>query len=460
MSQNISLNEIRAAIGYSFRSPALITTAFTHPSFDGADNNLSLVFLGERLLELAIADHIVSHNASLSEKGLSERLERTKKALEYQNFISEHSLSGSIRLSPANEKLRESRELHGRIFLAITAAIYKDGGLPSLKSFLLPLLRATDDSEHYTPKVFKTQSADADSDAAFEAIFSATTKRAAPKRNVISDAIASVEKSSAKDADKAKKPEREKDAPSEKPERKGGIFKALRLSKERRSSTETENVKAQRTEVSDTESAEPKRSFIRDALSPVSLPESMRTAGYKNQYKKNPAENASEHNTKNAKACLQEYVQKKVRAASVTLSYSTEKCDGGFISEVSLAGNVLAKGEGISQKLAEQNAASLAYEEIKRRHEHFSPVFEELRRLRAEDTSQKENYVSRLNEHFQKQYRSANAPITYVPRRSEDKKIFGVAVIFNGEELATGTGASLREARQDAAKKLCESLNI
>ena len=48
------IRELQETIGYTFRNPALLRTALTHPSH-GARNNQRLEFLGDAVLELCVS---------------------------------------------------------------------------------------------------------------------------------------------------------------------------------------------------------------------------------------------------------------------------------------------------------------------------------------------------------------------------------------------------------------------
>ena len=69
------------------------------------------------------------------------------------DFIVENDLEGCIILSENSEALRDSKTVHHEIFLATIAAIYRDGGISSLKSFIIPILKGLDGEARYTPKL-------------------------------------------------------------------------------------------------------------------------------------------------------------------------------------------------------------------------------------------------------------------------------------------------------------------
>lgn len=512
MTQNFSQNTVQSALGYYFKTPNLLSAAFTHVSASDTENNEGLIFLGEKLFDFVISDYVFSRFPFSVEKQLSGRLNDFKKALNFQSFISDKGLTRYIDLSASNEKLRDDRRIHGDIFLAILAAIYKDGGLPSLKAFILPLLRATDNDEHYQPK------GATESDAK-----GGTVAEAA--RIARLDTASEIQKSLKPEA-KSEKPESDKSRNSrhklksenkglsdigltlksqkdiknekiseekaeEKPSKKGvNLLKAIILPSKNRKKDE-KPVTSDMTEEKEEPSVknEPKRSFIRDALAPVSLPESMRNPKPRRPYKtteepvssdRHPSnassfsqkqDNASSFeknninddytdDSENYKSLLQEYVQKNIRSANVLIRYNTARVDNTFVTEISLDGKTLAKADGSTKKLAEKSAAKLAYSEISDSESNLYSWFASLSEQGIASQKSTGNYISRLNEYYQKKAHVSAAPLTYEPRPSGEKKSFSVAIMFNGEELAVGTAHTVKDAKQAAAKKVCEKLKI
>jgi ribonuclease-3 len=72
----------------------------------------------------------------------------------------------------------------------------------------------------------------------------------------------------------------------------------------------------------------------------------------------------------------------------------------------------------------------------------------------------KTDFVSKINQHFQKTQRLSSAPITYEKRHSPKKGIFRIAVVYEGKEVGVGDGKTPKEAKQNAAKEACRTLNI
>ncbi len=485
MTKVFSHNTVQSALGYYFKTPELLSAAFTHVSLGDTDNNETPAFLGERLIDFIISDYVCTRYPFSTEKQLKARLDGFKKALDYQGFISERKLSGHIRLSPSSESLRESKALHGEIFLAVCAAIYRDGGLPAFKAFILPLVRAVDSESRYAPKNESVTATDmtakrtAKDSSTTDKPYVSDIKSVEGSKVKLSAVKDEVKADRLKKEDEAKKTGVEKNS-SEKSEpqkeKKGvSLFKALIMpSKGRKKDAEptpTDTKTVRQTETPsepETEVKEVRRSFIRDALAPVSLPESMRNPKPRKPYKPAETSTASEtaeeknasmpSDNENYKSLLQEYIQKNIRSANVLIKYTTERVGSSFKSEITLDGKVLAKGEGDIKKTAEKEAARIAYEQLADGKSSLSSWFTSLSTLTPERAPM--SYVSKLNEYYQKKSRTSSAPLAYEPRPSDERKTFLVAIIFNGEELSVGKGNTVKDAKQDAAKKACEKLNI
>jgi len=54
------LNQLEEQIGYTFQSPLLLLQAVTHRSMEGSINNERLEFLGDGVLNLLIAEHLIA----------------------------------------------------------------------------------------------------------------------------------------------------------------------------------------------------------------------------------------------------------------------------------------------------------------------------------------------------------------------------------------------------------------
>ena len=155
MHEKFNLLTVQNELGYVFKDPAIVETAFVHKSYEakGKENNVRLVFLGNHLLSFVLCDYITSRLPYTDEKNLTYQMDSYISELGAEKFLKERKLSRFVMLSQINEPIRESSPLGKEIFFAIIAAIYRDGGLPSLKSFLMPMIRACGGDDHYQPNL-------------------------------------------------------------------------------------------------------------------------------------------------------------------------------------------------------------------------------------------------------------------------------------------------------------------
>ena len=127
------MNDLQTRIGYSFRDPALLTVALTHPSYGGdhhVEHYQRLEFLGDAVLELYVSEVLYRAFEHLSEG----RLSRMR-----ADFVCEASLSQAalrleldrhIRLSVGEERSggRKKPSILCDVMEAVIGAVYLDGG--------------------------------------------------------------------------------------------------------------------------------------------------------------------------------------------------------------------------------------------------------------------------------------------------------------------------------------------
>jgi ribonuclease-3 len=144
-----ALSELQVRLGYAFRRHALLQQAVTHRSFS-ADHNERLEFLGDSVLNLAVANLLYVQLASLPEGDLS----RVRANLVKQDTL--HQLAKTLDL-PAVMRLGEGEMRSGGqnrpsiladALEALIGAIYLDGGYVEaqkvVESLYLPILRQVD----------------------------------------------------------------------------------------------------------------------------------------------------------------------------------------------------------------------------------------------------------------------------------------------------------------------------
>lgn len=392
MTDNFNISQIQNTIGYTFKDKALIRTAFCHSSHsaDGEESCERLVFLGRRLLDLVLSDYIYSRFPFTEEDELDRQLELYRSRGDFKSYIDSHGLKKYILLSETCESLNTDENIQFQIFLALCAAIYRDGGMPSLKGFIMPMVRSADNEARYTPKAYNVHSYEESDEQDNNAEYSERNTRGTKKYS------------------------------------RAGVAG--------------------------------RKSFIRDALAPVSLSPELKTTGNRKTAAK--ASDESDDN-ENYKSMLQEFVQKNIRTASVILKYNSISPSRGTVkTDVTLDGHLLASGIGDTKKAAERDAAKNAYQLITDRKSDLYIWFSSLSEDSITLPDRREDFVSKLNQYYQRMSRTSSAPIVYEKRDCAGRRQYCVAVLVEGKEIALGTAPTLKDAKQNAAEEACRRLGV
>ena len=484
MHEKFNLLKVQNELGYVFKDASLIKAAFVHRSFEakGEENNVRLGFLGKQLLSFVLCDYITSRLPYSDEKQLSYQTESYISALKTERYIMDHGLTDFVMLNGINEPMRTSAALGKEVFYAILAAIYRDGGLSSLKSFLMPMIRACGGDTHYQPTSEGKILTDAD-------------EKTHSDTHIRSERLRRPAKSGSIGFSKAETVNTETVKTEKEPAKKEKAISRLLKRKSEKEDQKLEkaskkDAKAEKTEAKQTEEMlddRQKRSFIRDPFAPVRLSDELRNFKPKNPSKydekpteadkapvapqpqnkkaieKNnaPAQNQTDGEEANYKSLLQEYVQKNIRTASVLLKYEAfQSKKGKWAAEIKLQDKTIALGIGDSKKEAERNAAMLAYGAIRDRSSKEHKWFCELNSGSVAVSEPATDYVSKINQHYQKLNKSSVSPVTYEKRSSGKRGEFLIAAMLDGKEIASGKAITLKEAKQNAAKAAAEKLGI
>ncbi len=135
-------NEAEAALAYRFRDPGLLQQALTHasavPESAVRQSNQRLEFLGDRVLNLVIAERLVERRKHESEGDLAPRLNRLVRKSACAEAVRHLGLQRFLFLSDgeAGSGGRERESVLGDACEAIIAAIYLDGGLGAARKFI------------------------------------------------------------------------------------------------------------------------------------------------------------------------------------------------------------------------------------------------------------------------------------------------------------------------------------
>lgn len=127
----MNFSEVEQSLNYTFKDKRLLKRALTLASADAENNNQTLEFFGDAVLEFLVSERIYDENES--EGSLTER----RKALVSDNALTPVSkrlgLDKALIRSPhdgSNKKAVPSA------YEAVVAAIYLDGGIDAVRAFV------------------------------------------------------------------------------------------------------------------------------------------------------------------------------------------------------------------------------------------------------------------------------------------------------------------------------------
>ena len=138
-----SRGSFQKRLGYTFKDPALLELALTHPSVsheksESLQNNQRLEFLGDAVLQLVISAELYRQFSTRDEGTLSKARARmvNKEALAEQALAVE--IGPELMVSRGEEKSggRERPSALADAFEAVVGAIYLDGGFTKVKKFI------------------------------------------------------------------------------------------------------------------------------------------------------------------------------------------------------------------------------------------------------------------------------------------------------------------------------------
>ena len=141
----LNLSSIEEKLGYVFENKDILTLAFIHRSFvneakgTALEHNERLEFLGDSVLNLVIADYLYHRLPGHPEGQLSQLRSRLVDASSCALYLQKLGLAESILLG-RGERMSEGHaksSIKADVFEALIAAIYLDGGVQVVKSFLL-----------------------------------------------------------------------------------------------------------------------------------------------------------------------------------------------------------------------------------------------------------------------------------------------------------------------------------
>ncbi len=139
------LRAFEARLGHRFRKADLLIEALTHPSKTGParPDNQRLEFLGDRVLNLVIADALLGADAAAAEGKLAPRLNALVRKETCAEVAAEIDLGAVLRIG-RGEMLTGGRRRQGALadaMEAVIAAVFLDAGFSAARDMVLRLWR-------------------------------------------------------------------------------------------------------------------------------------------------------------------------------------------------------------------------------------------------------------------------------------------------------------------------------
>ena len=145
MSTTDLLSALQIRLGYAFRDRVLLQQAMTHRSFS-ADHNERLEFLGDSVLNLAVAHLLFAQLSELPEGDLSRVRANLVKQDTLQDLALQIGLSEVIRLGEGELRSggRKRPSILADALEAVIGAVYLDGGYSAAQSLVERLFKNVD----------------------------------------------------------------------------------------------------------------------------------------------------------------------------------------------------------------------------------------------------------------------------------------------------------------------------
>jgi len=138
--QGDAFARLQAAIGYRFDRPALLREALTHASAAGGaePSYQRLEFLGDRILDLVVAETLFDHFPDAEEGALARRLAALVRRETLAEVADAVGLGDALILSPGDEEsgARANPAILADACEALIAALYRDGGMAPARAFI------------------------------------------------------------------------------------------------------------------------------------------------------------------------------------------------------------------------------------------------------------------------------------------------------------------------------------
>ena len=137
-----TIETLEKRLGYQFKNRDLIVEALTHKSYKKPYNNERLEFLGDAVLDLIVGEYLFRKFPDVAEGELSKMRASLVNEKGFEKLAIKLGLGQSIFISAAeeNNRGRNKPSLLSNAFEAVMGAIYLEGGLEWVRSFVEQLL--------------------------------------------------------------------------------------------------------------------------------------------------------------------------------------------------------------------------------------------------------------------------------------------------------------------------------
>ena len=142
-ARQTAVAELERRIGHRFADRELLERALTHSSVGGGarriGSNERLEFLGDRVLNLCVAEHIMTLCPDYAEGELSKAMSELVDYKSCAEVARDVGLPDALRFDASATKVgaRRNERVLGDACEALIAALYLDGGLETARSFVL-----------------------------------------------------------------------------------------------------------------------------------------------------------------------------------------------------------------------------------------------------------------------------------------------------------------------------------
>ena len=134
--------ELEIILDYNFKNPDLLKQSLIHKSFDSANNNEKLEFLGDRVLGLIISKRLIEIYPNEREGTIDKKFANLVNKKTCSSLANKLNIKNFMYLGPSHKSLQTfADKIMGDCLEAVIGAIYLDGGLKSAERFVLNFWR-------------------------------------------------------------------------------------------------------------------------------------------------------------------------------------------------------------------------------------------------------------------------------------------------------------------------------